>query len=177
MRVLARIRPNEYRFTHKGVISELFKDDSGMWHETSQNIDSFPDAVYGDDDLFDEAVDQYERGRATQTSMKGEGDAGSIYFNDDDKHTNDSGGIQTKLPVRLDLIPPQVLLEVGKVLADGADKYGENNWQLIKTNDHLNHALTHIIRYLTGDRSEPHMVHALCRLFFAHYTSTNTEGN
>jgi hypothetical protein len=90
-------------------------------------------------------------------------------FDDDIKHTNEAGGKQTKLPVRCDLIPPDVLLGVAAVLSEGAEKYGENNWQAIVVPDHINHALTHIYRFQTGDTSEPHLLHALCRLFFAAY--------
>jgi len=81
--------------------------------------------------------------------------------------TNEQGGMQTSLPVRMDLIPARVLLKVAGVLKEGSDKYGENNWQSIAIDDHLNHALTHIYRYLDGDVSEPHLIHATCRLMFA----------
>lgn len=93
-----------------------------------------------------------------------------VEFNDDNKHTNEAGGMQTKLPVRMDLIPASVLLEVAAVLAEGAEKYGEYNWVLIDTNDHINHAITHLYRFLSGDVSENHLAHAICRVMFAAFT-------
>lgn len=90
-------------------------------------------------------------------------------FDDNVKHTNVHGGTQTKLPVRCDLLPALPLLQVSQVLAEGAEKYGEWNWENIPVNDHINHALTHILRYQTDDESEPHLVHALCRLLFAQH--------
>lgn len=87
----------------------------------------------------------------------------------DEKHINEQGGQQTKLPVRCDLIPMRPLLAVAAVLAEGAEKYGEWNWEMIDPYDHINHALTHVFRWLTGDRTEPHIVHALCRLLFAQH--------
>lgn len=92
---------------------------------------------------------------------------------DDVKHVNSSGGTQTKLPVRLDLIPADVLLQVAAVLHEGSEKYGDNNWKLIDISDHLNHALTHIMRYILGDTTEPHLVHAVCRLLFAAHLDLN----
>ena len=93
----------------------------------------------------------------------------------DETHVNESGGKQTKLPVRLDLVPSEVLLDVGEVLAEGASKYGEWNWLNIKTDDHINHALTHALRYLSGDRTEAHLTHAICRLMFAAYLENHGE--
>lgn len=98
-----------------------------------------------------------------------------LTFDDSIKHTNEDGGTQTKLPVRCDLLPPQVLLQVSAVLAEGADKYGEWNWESIGTNDHINHAQTHILRYMAGDISEPHLIHAICRLLFAAHTHHQAE--
>lgn len=95
-------------------------------------------------------------------------------FDDSIKHTNESGGTQTHLPVRVDLLPPEVILQVSQVLSEGAEKYGEWNWESIGIRDHLNHALTHIFRFLTGDKSEPHLTHAICRLLFAAHLN-NTE--
>jgi hypothetical protein len=84
-------------------------------------------------------------------------------------HTNNSGAPQTKLPVRCDLLPADVILQVSQVLGEAAEKYGEENWKKIESHDHINHALTHVLRFLSGDRSEPHILHAVCRLMFVQY--------
>lgn len=93
---------------------------------------------------------------------------------------NDKGGKQSKIPVRMDLIPAREILELGKILAEGGKKYGDWNWLKIDINDHLNHALHHIYAYLdapdgyNGTISEDEatrryteLTHALCRLLFA----------
>ena len=80
---------------------------------------------------------------------------------------NCEGGKQSHVPYRMDLVPPEAILEVGKVLSQGAVKYGENNWKLIKTNEHINHAISHLYAYLAGDMSDEHLAHATCRLLFA----------
>ena len=95
----------------------------------------------------------------------------------EEKHVNQNGAIQTKLPTRMDLIPADVLLKVSSVLAEGADKYGEWNWIGISVQDNLNHALTHIYRYLNDDNSEPHLVHAICRLMFASHVHNTIKDN
>lgn len=80
---------------------------------------------------------------------------------------NEQGGGQSHSPYRMDLIDPLAILEVGKALAEGAEKYGENNWKLIPIEDHLNHLLVHIYAYLAGDKSDNHLSHAICRAIFA----------
>ena len=61
---------------------------------------------------------------------------------------NEKGGMQTRLDTRFDLLPPAATRSVAEVLAYGAKKYATNNWRLIGTNDHINHALTHIFNFL-----------------------------
>lgn len=82
-------------------------------------------------------------------------------------HTNDRGGAQSDIPVRFDLIDGKSLFEMAKVLHHGAKKYGEDNWRLIDVNDHLNHLLMHTYAYLSGDESDEHLSHILCRATFA----------
>ena len=49
------------------------------------------------------------------------------------------------------------LLEVSKQFEDGAKKYGENNWQKgIPTNCYIDSAVRHYLKYLRGDKDEPH---------------------
>ena len=87
--------------------------------------------------------------------------------------TNSAGGSQSKLVARFDLIPPTALFEVAVVLGEGAQKYGEDNWKLIPTNDHISHALAHLFAFLAGDTSDSHLSHAACRVLFAAHTSSN----
>lgn len=91
--------------------------------------------------------------------------------------TNQKGGSQSKCRTRFDLLPPSALFKVAEVLAEGAAKYGDKNWELIPVDDHLNHALNHLFGYLGNDKTEDHLSHALCRLLFAcdlYYRQLNT---
>lgn len=85
---------------------------------------------------------------------------------------NAAGGKQSRIETRLDLVPAEVLHEVGKVLAAGAAKYGEYNWQRIPDYEHFAHALEHINNEMrlkqAGCESDcTDVFHAICRLLFA----------
>ena len=52
---------------------------------------------------------------------------------------------------------PTMLLEVAKHFEDGAKKYGENNWQKgIPTYCYIDSAIRHYLKWLRGDKDEPH---------------------
>lgn len=88
---------------------------------------------------------------------------------------------------RLDLIPADVILEVSKVLANGAKKYGDNNWKqsrLTGENGPINHALKHILSYQAGipDDEDPegidpqiHLRHAITNLIFELYYELHSD--
>lgn len=63
------------------------------------------------------------------------------------------------------------MIAIAKVLKYGADRYEPNNWRLIPQEDHINHALIHIIAHLMGDTQDDHIDHALCRLMMALVTA------
>ena len=47
-------------------------------------------------------------------------------------------------------------------------RYVEDNWQKgIPIKDCLNHAIDHIYKYLSGDRTEDHLAHAACNLLMS----------
>lgn len=66
------------------------------------------------------------------------------------------------------------LTRIAKVLQYGAERYEANNWRLIPQEEHINHALIHIIAELSGDTQDDHIDHALCRLMMA-YSTTKSE--
>lgn len=80
---------------------------------------------------------------------------------------NEKGGGQSNIPYRFDLIDAKALFEMAKILSEGANKYGVNNWRLIPTEDHINHAISHLYAHLAGDRQDDHLGHAFCRAMFA----------
>lgn len=50
-----------------------------------------------------------------------------------------------------------MLLEVAKHFEEGAKKYGENNWQKgIPTKCYIDSAIRHYLKWLRGDKDEPH---------------------
>lgn len=92
--------------------------------------------------------------------------------------TNPLGGKQSKLYVAYHLIDPHALEALAAIHHRGAIKYAPDNWRKIDTEEHINHALHHIVQALkiTGARrrgllyahdKEDHLAHALCRITFA----------
>ena len=82
--------------------------------------------------------------------------------------TNEKGGKQSRVLYRFDLCDPKAMFEMTKVLKEGFDKYGDDeNWRKIPVNEHLNHLLIHVYAYLSGDESDEHLSHAMCRAMFA----------
>lgn len=80
---------------------------------------------------------------------------------------NEKGAGQSHIEVRFDLIDGPALFEMAHVLYKGAAKYGENNWRGIPVEEHLNHMIMHAYAYLSGDTSDHHLSHILCRATFA----------
>ena len=51
----------------------------------------------------------------------------------------------------------EMILEVSKHFEEGAEKYGENNWQKgIPVKRYIDSAVRHYLKYLRGDKDEPH---------------------
>lgn len=80
---------------------------------------------------------------------------------------------------RLDLIPSEVLIELGKVLEFGARKYSPGNWAKGIPNSRLLAAsLRHLAEFMAGrDIDEEsglnHISHCLCNLAFLSYNIKN----
>lgn len=91
----------------------------------------------------------------------------------------ESGAVRSKDAdhARYDLIPFAAMESMGRTLKEGADKYGEYNWQKgMPTGDLLNHTLQHLYKFIAGDRSENHIGHAMCNLaFLAHFEMLNSD--
>ena len=53
--------------------------------------------------------------------------------------------------------PHTIILEVSKHFEEGAEKYGEYNWQKgIPTHCYIDSAVRHYLKHLRGDKDEPH---------------------
>ena len=77
----------------------------------------------------------------------------------ENKITYKSGASRNSVGItRLDLIPPEALLELGEVFGEGAITHGDDNWKKGMPNAVVvNHMLRHLLLYLQGDRKELHL--------------------
>lgn len=79
------------------------------------------------------------------------------------KKEYDTGAVRSSdcEDARYDMISPIGLRALAQTYAEGAKKFGPFNWENgMPATDMLNHALTHIYNFLSGDRSEDHLGHA-----------------
>ena len=86
------------------------------------------------------------------------------------------GGRRSAIPERFDLIPPHALREVALAMAEGASRHGEFNWHKLPARVCINHAMRHIILWMDGDQSEPHLSHAAANLLMATELEAKNDG-
>ena len=74
---------------------------------------------------------------------------------------------------RLDLIEPEFIEGVGKVLTFGANKYEPNNWQKVENAEDRYYAaaLRHLMAWRRGEKTDPesgisHLDHVACNIMF-----------
>jgi len=93
---------------------------------------------------------------------------------------NEKGGKQSDSPYAFHMITVSSILAAAEVCAYGAKKYGETigdrNYTKIPTEEHINHAITHMYAYLAGDRTDDHLGHAIVRSMFAYDTAQKGGG-
>ena len=69
------------------------------------------------------------------------------------------------------------LMMIGKTLQYGTTRYAPNNWRLIPQEEHVNHALLHLLALYSGDKQDDHLSHALTRLMMASATEVSKGFN
>jgi hypothetical protein len=75
---------------------------------------------------------------------------------------------------------PNMFLEVAKHFEEGAKKYGENNWQKgIPVHCYIDSAVRHYLKWLRGDKDEPHdrafVWNLMCCIWEVDYREKNDE--
>ena len=88
------------------------------------------------------------------------------------KNLEDGKKYDSEKPM-LYLLPPRSLIEIGKVLTHGAEKYGPENWRKLDDlqNRYTSAALRHIVAHMEGEKCDKetnlsHLAHAMCCLLF-----------
>jgi hypothetical protein len=73
---------------------------------------------------------------------------------------------------RLDLVPPEWVLSIGKVLTFGISKgYGEESWRKVEKRRYVASTLRHFYAFLSGEKTDPesglhHLAHVLTNVGF-----------
>lgn len=93
----------------------------------------------------------------------------------DEVITYPNGAKQSVIKGRFDLLPPLALKQVAVVLEGGANKYGDNNWRGIQIDQHLNHAMLHLVDYNVAANTED-LANAATRLLMALDLHLEAEG-
>lgn len=79
------------------------------------------------------------------------------------RHLFETGAVRSadRDEERWDLISPIGLKALARTYAEGAAKFGAANWENgMPVTDLLNHGISHIYAFLSGDRTEDHLGHA-----------------
>lgn len=86
--------------------------------------------------------------------------------------------------LRYDLIPPEALKSLAKVLTYGAGKYGPNNWQNLQDFEtrYTAAAMRHLEAWRGGEKIDPesglyHLEHLLCNVAFLVWKEHQDETN
>ncbi|MGD8305291.1 MAG: DUF5664 domain-containing protein [Ignavibacteria bacterium] len=86
--------------------------------------------------------------------------------------------------IRLELIEPEFIEGLGKILTLGAQKYGTNNWKEASDIENIERIkgalLRHTMSYLKGEKLDPesqesHLYHIGCNLMFLDYFDRTTQ--
>lgn len=85
---------------------------------------------------------------------------------------------------RVDLIEPDFMLDLGRVLAFGCIKYEENSWRTVENAEDRYYAaaLRHLLAYRKGETMDSetkvsHLSNASACLMFLHYLEAHRDNN
>lgn len=78
--------------------------------------------------------------------------------------------------LRYDLIPVSFLRELAEVFTEGANHYGDRNWQKgIPATRYYASCMRHLTAYIEGDRSENHLMKACWNILAMKWTLNKTD--
>jgi hypothetical protein len=85
---------------------------------------------------------------------------------------------------RMELLPMNTLVEVAKVLTDGAEKYAPNNWKLVPEakERYTGALLRHIAAWMEGEKHDKesglsHIAHVATNALFLVWFELNVKNN
>jgi len=167
-------------YEHKVVLDGVGKDAEIITNAAGGKQSKSPMAMHLVDPYY---LEDMFKDLAEKLEYLDEGDSTCVDAGDIDRHgccraieciaAYMRSGVDFELTVAMDSLCDDELEQVtriAKVLQYGADRYEPNNWRLIPEEEHINHALIHIIAHLMGDTQDEHIDHALCRLMMAKET-------
>ncbi len=70
------------------------------------------------------------------------------------------------IPFAYHLVPLKGLAKVAAVMRKGERK-DRNGWEGIPVEEHINHAISHLVSYLSGRHADHHLANAGCRILMA----------
>lgn len=97
-----------------------------------------------------------------------------MHIEDESIVTNEKGGSQSHIDGDWTQLPYRSLKALATVMDHGAQKYGVRNYRKISVDDHINHALRHLVLYC-DKRDEQDLMHAFCRIALALDTDYHDE--
>lgn len=74
--------------------------------------------------------------------------------------------------IRMALVPPRIIEEIGKVRTFGTEKYGDpENWREVAQEYYKDALMRHIVAWLKGEETDKesglnHLSHAACNIAF-----------
>lgn len=91
----------------------------------------------------------------------------SIFDGADDKRTDPKFNHKIGfIPFAYHLIPLKGLAKVASVMRKGERK-DRNGWEEVSVEEHINHAISHLISYLAHRHNDHHLANAGCRVLMA----------
>ena len=100
-------------------------------------------------------------------------DAFTAVHNESEKENADYP--QASEPNEFRFLSPKWLNEIATGLTTGAKEHPGETWRTIPATEHAWRAIRHLIMFLMGDQSEPHLINASMRVMMAYETAKEKQ--